>query len=226
MRIQKNEIEILEKITERFSQKRQGSRKRILLMDYKKFLSCLNEKERKLIRKIQNLDLRKYGKKMLFLGISPTPKDLVMIRGQKHKTKGRVYNVPLQFLPKKTYQAFKKLNQAIKKDLKRPLLIRSGYRSSGFQMILFLNYLKEDNWQIKKTIKRVALPYYSEHGYLLKQGIDFGAVRPTENPQDFAKTVEYKWLKKKAAKFGFHLSYPRNNKTGVMFEPWHWRYKK
>ena len=117
------------------------------------------------------------------------------------------------------------MNQAIKKDLKRSLLIISGYRSPAYQMFLFLFFLKGNDWSVEKTLKRVALPGYSEHSYPLRQGVDFGIIKPTENPQDIVKTEEYKWLKKNAVKYRFYLSYPRNNKTGVMFEPWHWHYK-
>jgi LAS superfamily LD-carboxypeptidase LdcB len=40
----------------------------------------------------------------------------------------------------------------------------------------------------------------------------------------FEETAEYKWLKNHAAEFGFEESYPKGNKMGVAFEPWHWRY--
>jgi LAS superfamily LD-carboxypeptidase LdcB len=225
MEFKKGEIEILEEIIDKFSARRQTSRKRIILMDYKEFLSCLNKEQRKLIKEIQNLDLKKYGKKAPWLGIIPPPKDLVIIRGQKYRVKSEIHQALLQLLPKEVYQAFKKMNQAIKKDLKRPLLVMSGYRSPAYQMILFLNFLKENNWQMKKTLKRVTLPGYSEHGYPLRQAIDFGTIKQTEDPEDFVKTKEYKWLKKNASKFGFYLSFPRNNKVGVTFEPWHWHYE-
>jgi D-alanyl-D-alanine carboxypeptidase len=225
MKLQNKEIQILERIIDKFSREKQITRKRILLMDYKEFLFSLDKEEKRLIKRIQGLDLKKYNKKTPFLGILPVPKNLVMIRGQKYKINSKVYQVPLQFLSREVYWTFKKMNQAIKNDLKKPLLIMSGYRSPAFQMIIFLNYLKEDNWKIKKTLKRVALPGYSEHSYPLKQGVDFGAVKQTVNPQDFAKTSEYGWLKRNAAKFRFYLSYPRSNKLGMMFEPWHWHYE-
>lgn len=38
--------------------------------------------------------------------------------------------------------------------------------------------------------------------------------------------IEYSWLMKNASDYGFILRYPKNkiNITGVIFEPWHFRY--
>ncbi len=42
----------------------------------------------------------------------------------------------------------------------------------------------------------------------------------------FAKTRAYEWLTAYAAEYGFILRYPQEHQaaTGVVFEPWHWRY--
>ena len=74
-------------------------------------------------------------------------------------------------------------------------------------------------------MKEVAFPGYSEHGDPVRQAVDF----ITTNDNDwrrFKKTPEYKWLSKNAYKFNFYLSYPKGNKDGIMFEPWHWHYEK
>ena len=42
------------------------------------------------------------------------------------------------------------------------------------------------------------------------------------NEERFARTPEFRWLKKQAGRFGFQLSYPRNNPHGIAYEPWHW----
>ena len=88
MELKNREIIILEKIFQLFFLKRHSGRKKILLMDYKEFLSFLSAKEKNLIKKIQNLNLSKYGKTTPFLGILPLPEDLIMIRGQKYISKG------------------------------------------------------------------------------------------------------------------------------------------
>ena len=42
---------------------------------------------------------------------------------------------------------------------------------------------------------------------------------------DFEKSRAYLWLIQNAHKYGFYLQYPKNNKSGIMFEPWHWYFK-
>lgn len=43
---------------------------------------------------------------------------------------------------------------------------------------------------------------------------------------DFVSTKEFSWLLEHAHEYGFILRYPENKTeiTGVMYEPWHWRY--
>jgi D-alanyl-D-alanine carboxypeptidase len=76
-------------------------------------------------------------------------------------------------------------------------------------------------------MRNVALPGYSEHGYPPRQAIDFiTADGISFGPEKvFDETQEYGWLLKNAQKFGFYLSYPKNNKQEMAFEPWHWHYK-
>ncbi|MDP3052670.1 MAG: D-alanyl-D-alanine carboxypeptidase family protein [bacterium] len=227
MKFKEKEIKILEGILKKFLYKKRQSRKKIILMDYRVFLSSLSPAERKLIRKIQNIDISKYGKKTPFYGTKPVSENLVMIRGQKYKNKTKVNYLPVVFLPKSVYQAFKKMNQSLKKETGKLLLINSGYRSPAYQMLILLHILKKNDWKIKKTVKDVVLPGYSEHGYPQKQAIDFttAGILKKKN-KDFSQTKEYQWLEKNASKFGFYLSFPKNNKVGVKFEPWHWRYEK
>ena len=50
------------------------------------------------------------------------------------------------------------------------------------------------------------------------------------SPEEFKNAVEaaraYEWLTAYAAEYGFILRYPQDRQaaTGVVFEPWHWRY--
>lgn len=50
---------------------------------------------------------------------------------------------------------------------------------------------------------------------------------------EFSQTQAYEWLQKNAADYGFVLSYPKpegiqqskpHPETGIIYEPWHWRY--
>ena len=54
-------------------------------------------------------------------------------------------------------------------------------------------------------------------------------IRDRDNPQQdtsFAETRAYEWLTAYAAEYGFILRYPQDRQaaTGIVFEPWHWRY--
>jgi len=72
----------------------------------------------------------------------------------------------------------------------------------------------------------MTLPGCSEHGHPPRQGMDVAPAVGIEKMEEFYKTKEYQWLAKNAARFSFELSLPKNNKFGVIFEPWHWRYVK
>ncbi|KND47838.1 MAG: D-alanyl-D-alanine carboxypeptidase [Parcubacteria bacterium C7867-006] len=62
---------------------------------------------------------------------------------------------------------------------------------------------------------------YSEHQ--LGTTIDFTTPKIGSVLTGFEKTDAYKWLTANAYKYGFILSYPKNN-TYYIYEPWHWRF--
>ena len=41
----------------------------------------------------------------------------------------------------------------------------------------------------------------------------------------FEHTDAFRWLSANAHRFGFALSYPRDNPEGYVYEPWHWSYR-
>ncbi len=62
---------------------------------------------------------------------------------------------------------------------------------------------------------------YSEHQ--LGTALDFIAPGQGGALEGFDKVPAYNWLNQNAYKYGFVLSYPKDNKYYV-FEPWHWRF--
>ena len=62
---------------------------------------------------------------------------------------------------------------------------------------------------------------YSEHQ--LGTTIDFTTSKLGTNFDTFEKTSGYTWLTENAYKYGFILSYPKNN-IYYISEPWHWRF--
>ena len=104
--------------------------------------------------------------------------------------------------------------------------IQSAYRDEKLQTELYKNSVKkymkqgmtEEEAEIK-TQKSINKPNTSEHN--LGLSIDFNEVT-----EGFANTKAYQWLLKNAENYGFILRYPKEKEdiTGVIYEPWHWRY--
>lgn len=70
-----------------------------------------------------------------------------------------------------------------------------------------------------KTQTRILPPGASEHN----MGVAMDVVSASA---DFVSTKEFSWLCDHAQDYGFILRYPEDKTeiTGVMYEPWHWRY--
>lgn len=111
------------------------------------------------------------------------------------------------------------------------LTLQSGYRDYAYQQGLFekrtqkyldKGYAQADAEALAQTI--VARPGCSEH----QTGLAADIVTPdyTEMDSGFAKTDAYAWLVRYAPDYGFILRYPENRQaaTGIIYEPWHWRY--
>lgn len=62
---------------------------------------------------------------------------------------------------------------------------------------------------------------YSEHQ--LGTTVDFTTSTLGGVYSSFDQTEEYEWLTENAYKYGFILSYPKNN-SYYQYEPWHWRF--
>lgn len=225
--ISPREKKIIVSILEKIEKEKKNTEVRIISFD--SLFEVLNKDEKILVKKFRDINPLIYGFRGRYLGIQGVPKNLVTIRNQKYKSKDKVEKIETQYLPKPVFEAYKKLNNALYKDTKKKLLVDSGYRSPAYQVITFLWYLNFHKFDFSKTIKRVAIPGYSEHGFPKGQAVDFittDGIPSDERPLDFAKTIEYKWLLGNAEKIGFYQSYPSNNKLGVMFEPWHWQFRK
>ena len=203
-----------------------GSLKTISFPELYKYLG---KEEISLIKNFLKINPHAYGFKGKFLGMAGVPRNLVVIKNQTYTFRRKQKTIGEQCLPKSVYEAYGKLNQALRRETGRTLLISFGYRSPAYQVITFFYYLKFYGFNFKKTAKRVAFPGYSEHGAPRWPAIDFVTMKgmPSDkNPLDFVSTEEYRWLLKNAHRFGFYLSYPKNNKDGIMYEPWHWRFEK
>ena len=81
---------------------------------------------------------------------------------------------------------------------------------------------EEEAARLAATIQPVANA--NEHG--TGYAADILSADDPQQDTSFAETRAYEWLTAYAAEYGFILRYPqdRQTATGIVFEPWHWRY--
>jgi len=157
--------------------------------------------------------LQKYSK-VYFLNENYIPDKLVSIDQKFLVDK----TLPLDKFHAQAYTFLKSmLNEA--NDEGVPLLVSSAYRSFGTQGNLKANYRVIYGETSASTFS--ADQGYSEHQ--LGTAVDLTVPDIANSDASFADSRAYKWLRNNAYKYGFVLSYPRNNGFYV-FEPWHWRF--
>ena len=196
-------------------------------LTFKELESPLNSRDKRFLRSFQNLKGGEIGVHIPFRGFSQGEKDLVRLGGQKILVKGKEKELPPQFLSPQAYQSYQFMMRAMERDIGKRLFVESGYRSSAYQLYLFIFYLSNHNYSIRETAKWVALPGYSEHGDPEHLALDFineNGINGEENTAAFEALPEDQWLLKNAGRFGFVLSYPKSFQEGITYEPWHWRY--
>jgi D-alanyl-D-alanine carboxypeptidase len=102
------------------------------------------------------------------------------------------------------------------------LLLVSGFRSVDYQAGLIRTKL--DRGQAIEAILQVnAAPGFSEHH--TGQAVDIATPGSRPLTEEFEDTPAFEWLTREADRFGFSMSYPRNNPFGLIYEPWHWSIK-
>lgn len=99
----------------------------------------------------------------------------------------------------------------------------SAYRSIAYQHNLLHRKLEQGH-SIEEILRVSAPPGFSEHHSGCAVDLTTRGCKPLE--QDFADTPAYEWLLTNARFFGFRESYPRNNRHGIIWEPWHWCYSR
>lgn len=99
------------------------------------------------------------------------------------------------------------------------LQIVSAFRSIEHQLGILERKLAR-GLAIEEILRVSAAPGYSEHH--TGRCVDFTAPGFAELEEDFERSPAFAWLQRNAADFGFTLSYPRGNRHGITYEPWHW----
>ena len=97
----------------------------------------------------------------------------------------------------------------------------SGYRSHDYQLGIFERKLARGQ-RVAEILSVNAAPGYSEHHG--GNALDIGTPGEPPAEESFERTAAFAWLQAHAGGFGFHMSYPRGNPHGIVYEPWHWRF--
>lgn len=99
------------------------------------------------------------------------------------------------------------------------LVLASAYRSIERQAEIIRAKLAGGS-SIEAILRVLAPPGYSEHH--TGRAVDIATPGSQSLQLVFAETPAYAWLSRRAADFGFSLSFPVDNPAGFQYEPWHW----
>lgn len=95
----------------------------------------------------------------------------------------------------------------------------SGFRSVARQAEIIRDKLARGD-RLDDILRANAAPGYSEHHTGRALDLTDGVAPPLS--ESFEHTSAFAWLTQYAGRFGFRLSYPRDNRHGFGPEPWHW----
>ena len=122
-------------------------------------------------------------------------------------------------LKKEPAEAIEEMFAAARED-GYEIIMRTGYRSYGYQAALYESYKEQDGEEAAD--KYSARPGSSEHqsGLCCDVGIE------GKDLNAFEGTDEAKWIADNSWKYGFVVRYPQDKEdiTGYMYEAWHIRY--
>lgn len=99
------------------------------------------------------------------------------------------------------------------------LQLISAFRSFDYQQALIRAKLARGR-SLEQVLAVTAPPGCSEHHS--GRAVDIGCAGCPPLEESFEATDAFSWLSSNARRFGFLLSYPRGNRYGYLYEPWHW----
>jgi D-alanyl-D-alanine carboxypeptidase len=114
--------------------------------------------------------------------------------------------------------AWKELKAAAYRD-DVDIYVVSAFRSVERQAELIARKLGAGQ-SLHATLKILAPPGCSEHH--TGRAVDLGSGRFRPLQSDFDASPAFAWLSAHAGRFGFSLSFPKDNAFGFVYEPWHW----
>lgn len=114
--------------------------------------------------------------------------------------------------------AFLRMRRAASRD-GIDLQVVSAWRSSEYQLGI-LRHKRERGLAMDAILEVSAAPGFSEHHS--GRALDLGTPGFPALEEAFEHSPAFAWLRHNAQRFGFALSYPRDNRHGIAYEPWHW----
>jgi len=124
----------------------------------------------------------------------------------------------MQRLTAQTAASWQEMQSAARDD-GITLMIVSGFRSIDYQAGLIRKKLNSGQ-SLSEILAVNAAPGFSEHH--TGRAIDVASPGSRPLTEEFEATEAFAWLLQNGAKFGFSLTYPRENRQGFIYEPWHW----
>ena len=118
----------------------------------------------------------------------------------------------------KTYDAWIKMKKSALNDGINLILV-SAFRSIERQQELVEEKRKKDISE-NEIFSVLARPGYSEHH--TGRALDLHSPGSALLEEDFENTEAFLWLQHNGNKYGFYMSYPRDNDFNIVYEPWHW----
>ncbi len=103
------------------------------------------------------------------------------------------------------------------------LNVVSAFRAVGKQKAIIQKKM-ESAQPISKILQVCAAPGYSEHH--TGRALDLTSTDCDPLSEMFESTEAFNWLIENANFYSFSLSYPKVNKAGISYEPWHWAYNQ
>ena len=158
------------------------------------------------------------------------PEDILVLVNKNHKlSKDYVPNdlekISLKYATEEKYLrkiakvSFEKLSEEARlRNYK--IVATSTYRSYEYQDKLYNYYVETKGIEYADLCS--AHPGHSEH----QTGLAVDVMGSNNDYDLFEESIEFKWMRDNAHKFGFILRYPKGKEhiTGFKYEPWHYRY--
>ena len=158
------------------------------------------------------------------MSIIPPPPDDYASRAQQVSEAAELVSVGPDHLQREAFltpdaaRAWIAMHEAAREDGIELILI-SAFRSIARQAEILAAKLAK-GMTLEQALVYSAYPGHSEHHS--GNAIDIGHHSARHLEEEFDSTPAFAWLVANAGRFGFSLSYPRDNPRGIAYEPWHW----